>query len=259
MYYAFKTPGFLYTLHSTRNSFYLLLPLFCFAFWLHSSPPAYSNKNNLTTPPYSVSRTCTRLGFMLLNQYKCGLGLSSPTQLTCSTFFSSAPSKKSVFLLKKLKNVSRSCRGYKFITIIPYSIFLCFCHTSLIPPVCCWAILNSIPSYRSPDPSVIVAQDQIKDKRSGWKLKKVNTKPHLVLINHVYGLVIFAELAILFGGVVFSSERCFAVRNCSSLSWRSAAMASGVQKLYNKVKSGAREFADSMTPTLKVNWCNCWV
>ncbi len=30
-------------------------------------------------------------------------------------------------------------------------------------------------------------------------------------------------------------------------------MASGVQKLVNKVKSGAREFADSLTPTLKVS------
>jgi len=29
-------------------------------------------------------------------------------------------------------------------------------------------------------------------------------------------------------------------------------MASGVQKLVNKVKSGAREIADSLTPTLKV-------
>ena len=29
-------------------------------------------------------------------------------------------------------------------------------------------------------------------------------------------------------------------------------MASGMQKLVNKVKSGAREFADSLTPTLKV-------
>ncbi len=29
-------------------------------------------------------------------------------------------------------------------------------HTSLIPPVCCWAILNSMPSYRSPEPSAIV-------------------------------------------------------------------------------------------------------
>ena len=45
-------------------------------------------------------------------------------------------------------------------------------------------------------------------------------------------------------------------------------MASGVQKLVNKVKSGAREFADSLTPTLKVspappgnlsgfNMCDC--
>lgn len=30
-------------------------------------------------------------------------------------------------------------------------------------------------------------------------------------------------------------------------------MASGVQKLVNKVKSGAREIADSLTPTLKVS------
>ncbi len=29
-------------------------------------------------------------------------------------------------------------------------------HTSLIPPVCCWAILNNMPSYRSPEPSAIV-------------------------------------------------------------------------------------------------------
>jgi hypothetical protein len=32
-------------------------------------------------------------------------------------------------------------------------------------------------------------------------------------------------------------------------------MATGVQKLVNKVKSGAREFADSLTPTLKVSEC----
>ena len=43
---------------------------------------------------------------------------------------------------------------------------------------------------------------------------------------------------------------CFVSVCCSGVS--KAAMASGVQKLVNKVKSGAREIADSLTPTLKV-------